>query len=91
MPITTSEIAYLRKIIVTAEKLIAKAEPARRGRPPKTGARLQAKAKSPKRIRRSGKELQTFRKMLITERKKGTPVAQLSAQHGISPAYIYQL
>jgi hypothetical protein len=91
MTITTSEIAYLRKIIVTAEKLIAKAEPARRGRPPKSGSQQQAKIATFKRIRRSGKELQAFRKMLVTERKKGTPVARLSQQHGISPAYIYQL
>ena len=70
MTITTSEIAYLRKIIVTAEKLIAKAEPARRGRPPKSGSQQQqAKIATFKRIRRSGKELQAFRKMLVTERK----------------------
>ena len=91
MPITTSEIAYLRKIIVTAEKLIANAQPARRGRPPKFNDQASAKAKPGKRIRRSGKELMAFRKMLVTERKKGTPVAQLSAEHGISAAYIYQL
>jgi len=91
MPITTSEIAYLRKIIVTAEKLIAKAEPARRGRPPKASTPAQTKLTRAKRVRRSGKELHAFRKMLVTERKKGTPVAQLSQQHGISPAYIYQL
>ena len=44
-----------------------------------------------KRTRRSGKDLAAFRKMLKTERKKGTPVAELAKQHGISQAYIYQL
>lgn len=44
-----------------------------------------------KRTRRSGKELAAFRKMLKTERKRGTPVAELAKQHGISQAYIYQL
>ena len=44
-----------------------------------------------KRIRRSGKELVAFRKMLKAERKKGTPVVELAKTHGVSPAYIYQI
>jgi hypothetical protein len=45
----------------------------------------------PKRVRRSGKDLAAFRKMLIAERKKGVPVADLARKHNISSAYIYQL
>ena len=44
-----------------------------------------------KRPRRSGAELVAFRKLLIAERKRGTSVADLSKQHGVSAAYIYQL
>jgi hypothetical protein len=29
--------------------------------------------------------------MLVAERKRGVPVAELAAKHGISAAYIYQL
>jgi DNA-binding IscR family transcriptional regulator len=29
--------------------------------------------------------------MLIAERKRGVPVAELAEKHGISAAYIYQL
>jgi hypothetical protein len=43
------------------------------------------------RIRRSGKELAQFRRMLRDQRKKGIPVAELARQHGISSAYIYML
>ncbi|MEY3552734.1 MAG: hypothetical protein RL735_1082, partial [Pseudomonadota bacterium] len=32
-----------------------------------------------------------FRKMLLSERKRGTPVAELARKHGITTAYIYQL
>ena len=45
----------------------------------------------PKRTRRSGTELVTFRKMLKAERKKGIPVVELAKAHGVSPAYIYQI
>ena len=44
-----------------------------------------------RRIRRSGKELVQFRRMLRDQRKKGVPVAELARKHGISSAYIYML
>jgi hypothetical protein len=88
MPLSAKEITQLRKMITIAEKLIAAAPPPRRGRPAKTRLDIPSR---PKRIRRSGKDLVAFRKMLIAERKKGTPVAELARTHGISAAYIYQL
>ena len=88
MSLSAKEIAQLRKLVSIAEKLIAAAPEPKRGRPAKGAAPAP---KSGKRIRRSGKELAAFRKMLLTERKKGTPVAELARQHGISAAYIYQL
>ena len=36
-------------------------------------------------------ELIAFRKMLKAERKRGVPVSKLAQEHGISPAYIYQI
>ena len=88
MPLSAKEISQLRKITAIAEKLIADSPAPRRGRPAKPVAEG---SKRTKRLRRSGKELTAFRKMLLAERKKGTPVAELARRHGISAAYIYQL
>ena len=59
----------------------------------KTAKKTAAKpsAKNGKRTRRTGDELVAFRQMLSDERKNGVPVAELSKQHGVSAAYIYQL
>ena len=88
MSLSAKEIVQLRKLISIAEKLIAAAPAPKRGRPAKEQVE---RPKAGKRIRRSGKDLVAFRKMLLTERKKGTPVAELARKHGISAAYIYQL
>ena len=59
----------------------------------KTAKKAAAKpsAKNGKRTRRTGDELAAFRQMLSDERKNGVSVAELSKQHGVSAAYIYQL
>ena len=59
----------------------------------KTAKKTAAKpsAKNGKRTRRTGDELAAFRQMLSDERKNGVSVAELSKQHGVSVAYIYQL
>jgi len=59
----------------------------------KTAKKTAAKpsAKNGKRTRRTGDELVAFRQMLSDERKNGVSVAELSKQHGVSAAYIYQL
>jgi hypothetical protein len=88
MPLSAKEIAKLRKLIAIAEKMIAENPAPQPGRPAKSP--LEGSVTS-KRLRRSGKELVAFRKMLKAERKNGTPVAELARQHGISVAYIYQL
>lgn len=85
LTLTKRQINQIRNIIEIAEKLLAQAE----GVPEK--ARKSVLEPRSKRVRRSGKELAQFRKMLIAERKKGTPVAELAKAHNISPAYIYQL
>lgn len=86
MPLSAQELGRLRRIINIAGKMIAASPPVKRGRP------AMAKSSSVgKRIRRSGKELSQFRKMLKTERARGVPVAQLAAKHKISSAYVYSL
>lgn len=82
MPLNKHDISKLKKIIALADKLMASS--AERAARPKTVSRT-------KRIRRSGKELVAFRKMLKAERKKGASVADLAKTHGVSTAYIYTL
>jgi hypothetical protein len=77
MALTQSDRNRIRKIIQLAEDILEDDEVGAEGRP--------------KRIRRSGKELAAFRKMLLSERKRGVPVAELARKHGITTAYIYQL
>ena len=79
MNLTNQQIRKLESIIAAAQAVLAEAKSAR------------GKGLKPKRIRRSGKELAAFRKMLVAERKKGVPVAELARKHNISSAYIYQL
>jgi hypothetical protein len=56
-----------------------------------SGETGKSNSKQGHRVRRSGKELAAFRKMLVAERKKGVPVAKLAKQYRISTTYIYQL
>jgi hypothetical protein len=84
------EIDMLRQIISLAGALISSAHP-EAGRSGKKKAVDEGRPLQEKRRRRTGKELSDFRKMLISERKRGVPVADLARKHGISAAYIYQL
>lgn len=86
MSLDAKELGRLRRIASIVEKLIAEAPRPHRGRPS-----MNKKNGSGKRIRRTGKVLVQFRKMLKAERRKGVPVAQLARKHGISTAYIYSL
>jgi hypothetical protein len=91
--LTAREIDMLRQIISLAGSLIANAHPEAgrsAGKSGKSEAKSGAEAEG-KRRRRTGKELAAFRKMLVAERKRGVPVAELAKKHGISAAYIYQL
>jgi len=73
------------------EKLIETSPKPRRGRPPLKKNAAGQTGSSGKRIRRTGRALIVFRKMLKAERKKGLPVAELARKHGISSAYVYQI
>ena len=85
MSLSTKELNRLRRIVSIAQKLIAEAPAPRRGRP--SGSKIR----KTKRVRRTGKELVEFRRMLKAQRKRGTPVAALARQHGVSSAYIYMI
>lgn len=74
------EIAKLNRIIKLAEQLI--------GEMASKPSRLNGKTT---RIRRTGRELVQFRKLLKAQRRKGVPVADLARKHGVSTAYIYML
>jgi len=80
MNLSQQQIRKLQSIITAAQALLEEARTS-------TGRATE----KPRRIRRSGKDLVAFRKMLIAERKKGVPVAELARKHNISSAYIYQL
>jgi hypothetical protein len=81
MSLSKRQLKQLDKIVALATSLLDELS--------KPEASLNKAPK--KRIRRSGKELVAFRKMLKAERKKGVPVAQLAKTHGVSSAYIYQI
>jgi hypothetical protein len=83
MPLTAKEVSELKKIVARAKTLIAKAE----GNSEKATDRRSASV----RVRRSGKDLVTFRRMLKAERKAGVPVAQIATKHGVTASYIYQI
>ncbi|MFN3891319.1 MAG: hypothetical protein ACK4MV_13050 [Beijerinckiaceae bacterium] len=80
MNLTNQQIRKLESIISAAQAILTEAK-----------ASTNGKSAKPKRVRRSGKDLVAFRKMLVAERKKGVPVAELARKHNISSAYIYQL
>lgn len=92
MALQAREISKLRRIIALAERLIDESPKPKRGRPPLSNGNGSGNGRAKgKRIRRTGKDLVQFRKMLKAERKKGVAVAELARKHGISPAYIYLL
>ena len=80
MSLTTKEIAQLRKIIALAEDMLAG-----------NGGKASAAKSDGGARRRSGKQLEAFRKMLKQERKTGASVSALAKKHGVTPSYIYQI
>jgi hypothetical protein len=81
MPLSAGQEAKLQKIVSLANELLSAS----------SEGNTSSKISQRPRIRRSGRELVAFRKMLKSERKKGVPVAELAKKHGVSAAYIYQL
>jgi len=85
MSLSAPDLVKLRRIISLAERMIAASPKPKRGRP------ANGQTKIAKRLRRSGKELVQFRKMLKAERRRGVSVADMARKHAISTAYIYTL
>ena len=90
-------VAQLKKIISLAQAALSAVE-AQAKASARAGERAAskkpagaAKKSSGKRVRRSGAELNAFRKMLKAERSRGVPVAELAKKHNVSAVYIYTL
>jgi hypothetical protein len=87
LALDAQELKKLRRIVALAEKLISESRRLKRGRPALSAKQVSGE----KRLRRTGKELMAFRRILKLERKKGVPVAEIARKHKISAAYIYLL
>ena len=81
MSLSKRQIAYLNKIIVTAQKMLdtAHLEGARGG------------GSGPKRRRRSAAEAEKMRSDILAKRAKGVSAAKLAEKYGVSTAYIYMI
>ncbi len=91
MTFTAADATQLRKLLDKIGTLLEKVESTTKTKAGKRSADQRTRqAREPRsRVRRTGKELTAFRKMLKTERRRGVPVADLAKKHKISTAYIY--
>ena len=80
MSLSKRQIAYLNKIIVTAQKML-------------DTAHLEDSRASdgPKRRRRSAVEAEKMRADILAKRAKGVPATKLAEKYGVSTAYIYMI
>jgi hypothetical protein len=80
MALSKRQIAYLNKIIATAQKMLdtAHLEESRSG-----GGQ--------KRHRRSAVEAEKMRADILAKRSKGVPATKLAEKYGVSTAYIYMI
>lgn len=77
MSLSKRQIAYLNKIVGTAQKMLATAH-------------LDDKA-GPKRRRRSSAEADKMRADILAKRAKGVSAVKLAEKYGVSTAYIYMI
>ncbi len=82
MAFSKRQVAYLNRIIVTAQKMLATAdlEDSRSGG-----------QNGPKRRRRSAVEAEKMRADILSKRAKGVSAAKLAEKYGVSTAYIYMI
>jgi hypothetical protein len=82
MALSKRQIAYLNKIISSAQKILdtAHLEDSR------AGARS-----GPTRRRRSSAEAEKMRSDILAKRAKGVSAAKLAEKYGVSTAYIYMI
>jgi hypothetical protein len=80
MSLTAKEVAELKKIVARANELIAKAN----GKAA-SATKSSARRSSSVRNRRSGKELESFKKMLKAERRRAFPLLRLPRNTELRP------
>jgi hypothetical protein len=82
MSLSKRQIAYLNRIITTAQKMLdtAHLEESR------SGVR-----NGPRRRRRSSAEAEKMRSDILAKRAKGVSAAKLAEKYGVSTAYIYMI
>ena len=81
MALSKRQIAYLNKIISTAQKFLATAEQEEK----------KTRKGGPKRRRRSGVEAEKMRADILAKRAKGVSAVKLAEKYGVSTAYIYMI
>jgi len=79
MSLSKRQIAYLNKIITTAQKMLD------------TAHLEENRSGSPKRRRRSAVEADKMRADILAKRAKGVPATKLAEKYGVSTAYIYMI
>ena len=82
MPLSKRQIAYLNRIILTAQKMLATADL----EDSRSGGRG-----GPRRRRRSSAEAEKMRADILSKRAKGVSAAKLAEKYGVSTAYIYMI
>jgi hypothetical protein len=82
MSLSKRQIAYLNRIIITAQKMLATAH-LDEGKAGLNGGS--------RRRRRSAAEAEKMRGDILAKRAKGVPAAKLAEKYGVSTAYIYMI
>jgi hypothetical protein len=80
MSLSKRQIAYLNKIIATAQKMLDTAH-----------LEDSLAGGGPKRRRRSAVEAEKMRADILAKRAKGFPATKLAEKYGVSTAYIYMI
>jgi hypothetical protein len=83
MPLSKRQIAYLNRIILTAQKMLDTAE--------LEDSQSAGLRSGLKRRRRSSAEAQKMRADILSKRSKGVSATQLAEKYGVSTAYIYMI
>ena len=85
MSLSKRQIAYLNKIVSTAQKMLATAD-----RDEGSSKSVSSRGGS-KRRRRSGAEAEKMRADILAKRSRGVPATKLAEKYGVSTAYIYMI
>jgi hypothetical protein len=81
MSLSRRQIAYLNRIIITAQKMLATAHLEENS----------AGGRGPRRRRRSAAEAEKMRADILAKRAKGVSAVKLAEKYGVSTAYIYMI